>query len=63
MKKLLITGAWHYTDEQYETLVNMGYDICFVQNESDELPEKAYAAETIICNGLFLHHDHTRFPF
>ncbi len=61
MKKLLITGAWKYTDEQYEYLTSLGYDICFMQNEKDELPDSAYLAEAIICNGLFLYHDIDKF--
>ena len=63
MKKLLITGAWKYTDEQYKYLTSLGYDICFVQNERDELPDCAYLAEVIICNGLFLYHDIDKFTF
>ena len=61
MKKLLITGAWSHTAQQQESLKQLGYDICFVQNEKDELPLEAYAAEVIICNGLFLHHDINKF--
>ncbi len=61
MKKLLITGAWKYTDEQYEYLTSLGYDISFVQSEKDELPGGAYLAEVIICNGLFLYHDIDKF--
>lgn len=61
MKKLLITGAWKYTDTQYSALKAAGYDVCFVQNEKDELPEEAYEAEVIICNGTFLYHDIEKF--
>ncbi len=62
MKKLLITGAFKYTQEQYNELVDLGYEIVFVQNENDELPTEAYNVDTIICNGLFLHHDIDKFP-
>ena len=61
MKKLLITGAWKYTDEQYKYLISLGYDIYLMQNEKDELPNCAYLAEVIICNGLFLYHDIDKF--
>lgn len=61
MKKLLITGAWKYTQQQYNALSNMGYDICFVQNEKDVLPNEAFDAEVIICNGLFLYHSIEKF--
>lgn len=57
MKKLLITGAWKYTREQYEILQKSGYDIIFVQDERGEMPKEAYDAEVVICNGLFLYHN------
>ena len=63
MKKLLITGAWKYTQQQYDSIEQMGYDICFVQNEQDELPQEAYEAETVICNGLFLYHNIEEFIY
>lgn len=62
MKKLLITGAWRCTDEQCEALVKMGYDITFMPDERGALPEGAEDAELIVCNGLFLYHEHTIFP-
>lgn len=61
MSKLLITGAWNYTEQQHKGLEKQGYDICFVKNEQDVLPEEAYQAEVIICNGLFLYHDIEKF--
>ena len=57
MKKLLITGAWKYKESEYKELAQMGYDICFVQNEQDSLPMEAFDAEVVICNGLFMYHD------
>ncbi len=56
MKKLLITGAWKYTEEEYNELAE-SYKICFMQNEKDELPCGAVQCEAVICNGLFLYHD------
>ena len=61
MKKLLITGAWRYSHEQYEALVDMGYDISVMPDERAELPKYAEEAEVIICNGLFLYHDVEKF--
>ncbi len=61
MKKLLITGAWKFTDKEYNELKNAGYDICFMQNEKDELPCGAAQCEVVICNGLFLYHDIDKF--
>lgn len=59
--KLLVTGAWNCTDEQLNELHTLGFDIVFMQNEKDELPDGAVDAEGIICNGLFLHHDIKQF--
>ena len=57
IKKILITGAWKYSNEEYAYLENLGYDIVFVQNEKDDLSQEAYEAEYIICNSLFMYHD------
>ncbi len=62
MKKLLITGAWKYSDAEYSELIKAGYDICFMQNENDELLTDFALAEVVICNGLFLYHDIDKFP-
>ncbi|MBO5907607.1 MAG: D-2-hydroxyacid dehydrogenase [Clostridia bacterium] len=62
MKKLLITGAWRYTDEQYEALIKMGYEITLMPDERGALPRGAEDAEVIVCNGLFLYHDLDLFP-
>ena len=62
MKKLLITGAWHYTVEQYNALEDMGYKICVMPDERGALPEGVEDVEMIICNGLFLYHGIEKFP-
>ncbi len=59
--KLLVTGAWNYTDEQLNTLKDMGNEILFMQNEKGELPQGAETVEGIIGNGLFLYHDIQQF--
>ena len=45
IKKVLITGAWKYSYEESAYLESKGYDIVFVQNEKDDLPQKAYEVE------------------
>lgn len=56
MKKLLLTGAYTYTDKQIQLLNQLGFDIDFLQMESDSIQTyEKYNA--IICNGLFLHHN------
>ncbi len=62
MKKLLITGAWRYTEKEYNELLSMGYDITLMPDERGALPKGAVEAEVIICNGLFLYHDPDLFP-
>ena len=62
IKRILITGAWKYSDKEYAYLKSKGYDIVFVQNEKDKLPQEAYDAEYIICNALFMYHDIKKFP-
>ena len=58
---LLITGAWHCTQEQLERLADLGHRIFFLQNETDPLPIPYEWVEGVICNGLFLHHPVERF--
>lgn len=59
--KLLITGAWRFTQEQREILEDMGTEVMFMQNENDALPEGWEETEGVIGNGLFLHHDIKKF--
>lgn len=60
--KLLLTGAFSYSETQLERLRSMGHDLIWMQQESDILPAGASEAEGIVCNGLFLHHDPDEFP-
>ena len=57
MMNLLLTGCFKYTNEQIESLHNLGYNIYYMQNESDELPITANTINATVCNGLFLTHD------
>lgn len=59
--KLLVTGAFNCTPEQLDTLRDKGYDVTFMQNESDKLPCPYSEVEGVICNGLFLHHPIEKF--
>ena len=54
--KLLVTGAWKCTEEQLDTLRNLGNDVVFMQYEDNELPCPYEDVEGVICNGLFLYH-------
>lgn len=59
--KLLITGAWKCTQEQLNSLEQLGHTIIFMQNEKDELPCEYESVEGVICNGLFLYHSIEKF--
>ena len=61
MRKLLITGALGYNSSFFDELKRSGYEILFVKDERGDIPPEAYEAETIICNGLFLHHGIEKF--
>lgn len=60
--KLLLTGAFSYSETQLKRLRSKGHDLIWMQQESDILPAGASEAEGIVCNGLFLHHDPDEFP-
>lgn len=55
--KILITGAWNCSEEQLNSIRAMGHDVCFLQQEKDDLPCGADEIEGVICNALFLYHD------
>ena len=59
--KLLITGAWQYSEEQLNHIKSLGHSVVFMQNESDALPCASDEVEGVICNGLFLHHPIEKF--
>lgn len=58
--KTLVTGALQATSEELKQLEELGLEIVFHQNERDvvENPEQF---EAVICNGLFVHNDITKF--
>ena len=59
--KLLLTGAFSYSAAQLETLRTLGMEITFVQDERVELNIDVSDFEAVVCNGLFLQNDITRF--
>ncbi len=59
--KLLVTGAWNCTQEHLNSLMTLGHEIVFMQNEKEALPCDYADIEGVICNGLFLHHDVQKF--
>lgn len=62
MKTILLTGAFPYTHGQITQIEDLELKTIFMQNESDELPERARYADMVVCNSLFLHHSIDCFP-
>jgi len=57
MKKLLLTGAFKYNEEQLSNLEHLGYEIVFVQDERKTLNIDVSDIDAVVCNSLFLHND------
>lgn len=53
--KLLLTGAFKYTNEQIEYLKSLENEVVFVQDEREKLDFDVSDIEGVICNGLFLY--------
>lgn len=53
--KLLLTGAFKYTDEQIEYIKSLGHDIVFIQDERVPIEFDVSDIEAVVCNGLFLY--------
>lgn len=53
--KLLLTGAFRYTDEQIEYLESLGNEVVFVKDERVPIEYDVSDIEAVVCNGLFLY--------
>ena len=53
--KLLLTGAFGYTEEQIEYIKSLGYEVTFVQDERVPIEFDVSDIEAVVCNGLFLY--------
>ena len=53
--KLLLTGAFRYTDEQIEYLKSLGHEITYIQDERVPIEFDVSNIEGVVCNGLFLY--------
>lgn len=58
---LLVTGAWRCTQQQLDAIAQMGHQVVFMQQESEDLPVDPAWVEGTVCNGLFLHHEMEEF--
>lgn len=59
--KLLLTGAFKYTQEQIEYIKSLGHDVVFVQDERVPIEFDISDIEAVVCNGLFLYTPIERF--
>ncbi|WJE46145.1 NAD(P)-dependent oxidoreductase [Peribacillus frigoritolerans] len=59
--KLLLTGAFKYSEEQLNILKLLGYEIIFVQDERVPLQIDVSDIDAVVCNGLFLYNDINQF--
>lgn len=52
--ELLLTGAYQYSQDQLQLLKDIGYNVDFLQRETDKVcePDKY---DAVVCNNLFLH--------
>ena len=58
--KLLLTGAFKYTEAQIKELEELGYTCLYMQDEKQKV-EFEEEIEAIVCNGFFLYHDIKKF--
>lgn len=59
--KTLITGAFKYSEEQIEKLNDIGCETVFIQDEREKLNIDVSDIEAVVCNGLFLYNDISKF--
>ena len=60
--KILLTGAYPYTEPQLAKLRGLGLECIMMPDERGDLPEGATDAEFTVCNNLFLYHELSLFP-
>ncbi|MCS5422116.1 MULTISPECIES: NAD(P)-dependent oxidoreductase [Psychrilyobacter] len=59
--KILLTGAFKYEEQQLQKIKSLGYDIIFIQDERLPLKIDVSEIDIVVCNGLFLYNDITKF--
>lgn len=53
--KLLLTGAFAYSDSQIEKIKSMGFEVLFHRDERAKIPFDVSDVDAVVCNGLFLY--------
>ncbi|WP_026572825.1 NAD(P)-dependent oxidoreductase [Bacillus sp. UNC438CL73TsuS30] len=59
--KLLLTGAFQYSDKQMNRLKSLGYEIVFIQDERVPLQINVSDINAVVCNSLFSFNDIIQF--
>ncbi|MFP7299082.1 NAD(P)-dependent oxidoreductase [Neobacillus niacini] len=59
--KLLLTGAFKYSKEQLSSLMSLGYEIVYIQDERVPIQVDVSDIDAVVCNGLFLYNDIKKF--
>lgn len=57
MKKLLLTGAFGFSNVQIKQIRDLGFDVLFIQEERQKLSVDVSDVELVVCNSLFLYND------
>lgn len=58
--RILLTGAYSYSNEQIAAISSLGFDVCYHQNER-EIADFCESYDAVVCNGLFLNNDIRKF--
>lgn len=54
--RILLTGAFNYSEEQLQKIKDLGVEVFFLQQEKESLPLRVSEIDAVVCNGLFLYH-------
>ncbi|MBR3987932.1 MAG: hydroxyacid dehydrogenase [Clostridia bacterium] len=55
--KLLLTGAFSYSDIQLAALKTAGFEITYIQNELEKLSIDCSQFDAVVCNSLFMYNN------
>ncbi len=55
--KILLTGAFNFSDDQLNKIKSLGHEVIFIQDERKTLNIDVSDIDAVVCNSLFLHND------
>lgn len=59
--KVLLTGAYRWTNDKIFAVKNLGFEADFVQDEREKLDTDLSQYDAVVCNGLFLNNEIEKF--